>query len=326
MSTITTKPLSYDVEHLSVSEILKDDKFNCRGAFDSQSLETLANSIRDSGLQTPITVMPIDQPPYKYKIVCGHRRFAATKMIRAKTVPAYVRNMSEIDAAILNLVENIERKNLNIIEEANGLRSIFNQGLTTEEIAKKTQLGRKYVDIRLKLLLLPQKIQDLAAMGSIQISDLKTIIAAYDTGKNDDDLIKIAENAFHIRNAQKDLSKTALLSARAIEESRESLGPYVPKTPKLVDVESLLDTVNRAYGKVGIDDAPMTQTLRWFLLGISTYQLLSSLKQDLALLGETFIIPPQYELEHNANWKAPARTTSTNWSSDTGDDLSDSED
>ncbi len=320
MSSITQSEINYDVTHLPVSEILKDDKFNCRGAFDIQSLETLAQSIRDSGLQTPITVMPIDQAPYKYKIVCGHRRFAAMKLTRAKTIPAYVRNLSEIEAVIMNLVENIERKNLNIIEEANGLAAIFKQGLLIEDIAKRTQLGRRYVEIRLKLLCLPKKIQDLAAMDAISISDLKTIIAAYDVGKTDQELEQIAENAYHIRNAHKELSKNALLSKKAQQDIEAQYKEDRPKLPKMLcvsEVESMLDLINRLYSKIGIEDAPATQVLRWYLMGISTFQLLSTIKEDLALLGEHFIIPPQYELEHNEQ-----RVKATAGASDTGCDLS----
>lgn len=311
-----TKVVDYTTTLIPTTEILKDDKFNCRGEFDSQSLETLAQSIHEIGLQTPITVMPIQHPMYKYKVVCGHRRFAACKLARIKEIPTYVRDLSELDATVLNLVENIERKNLNIVEEANGLAAIFRQGLSIDQIAKRTNLGRRYIEIRLKLLCLPKKVQELAAINSISVSDLKTIIAAYDVGKTDAELERIAENAFHIRTQQKDLSKNQLLSKRAQEDLNPTPERVKPKMLNIAEVDSILEVAARAYGKVGITDAPMVQALRWFVKGISTYELLKSMKDDLALLGETYIIPEQYGLEHDAHWAKQSYG---------GNDLSDSE-
>jgi ParB family chromosome partitioning protein len=113
----------------SLDDIRVDTDFNCRGAITPISVHELANNIRTAGLIEPVVVRPYDKDGFKYDLVAGFRRTQAFKNLRANEpekyseIPVVIKNVTLAEAKILNLIENIHREDLNILQEARALGS-----------------------------------------------------------------------------------------------------------------------------------------------------------------------------------------------------------
>lgn len=135
-----------------------------REYFDDKALAELAESIKNDGLMTPIMVRPLGD---KYEIVQGERRYRASKMAGLSEVSVNIREMNDVDAFHLAVIENIQREQLSPIEEAQAFMKYVEMGFTHEQIAKKVSKGRTYVTSRLRLLKLMPELQDWIASKKI---------------------------------------------------------------------------------------------------------------------------------------------------------------
>jgi len=167
----------YDVYDLPVTEIYYDARFNCRGSFTPQSVHDLSESIRENGLQFPVVVQPFEKPGFKYRLLAGHRRFKATTIfLKWERIPATVRrDLTEHQARILNLTENLERKDLNMLEEANALKNLYPEGVSLRAAARELKRPTRWVHARLRLLTLPKEAQKWAAAGVISAINIEAI-------------------------------------------------------------------------------------------------------------------------------------------------------
>ncbi len=165
----------YDVYFLPMSEIYSNANFNSRKDITFQSVQSLAESIRDTRLQTPITVR--EQPGLpegkKYQIVAGHRRYAAFKLLERDTIPSFIDNCTDHEANVTNLSENIDRKDLTILEEARAIQKTFPEDVTAKEIGAALKRTPAWVMRRLFLLELSDEIQQLFHTGQLIQTDLE---------------------------------------------------------------------------------------------------------------------------------------------------------
>lgn len=149
-----------------------------RKLFDKQALEELAQSIRENGVLQPILVRQIGS---NYQIVSGERRYRASKLAGAKTIPAVVRCLSEEKTMLAALIENIQRQDLNPVEEAMTLREILlNYGLTHDQLAERVGKSRSALTNRLRLLQLPSDVQLMVADGRISAGHAKMLAGLKD--------------------------------------------------------------------------------------------------------------------------------------------------
>lgn len=169
----------YDVYDLLIADIFYDSGFNCRGDFLAQSVHELSQSIEENDLQFPIVVQPIGKPGYKYRLLAGHRRFkAVTIFLKWTTIPAVVRkDLTEHQCCILNLMENVERKDLNMLEEARAIHNLYPNGISLRKAAAELKRPTRWVHARLRLLELPEEIQMWAAAGFIPAHQIEAIFA-----------------------------------------------------------------------------------------------------------------------------------------------------
>jgi len=156
----------FDTFSIDVNKVFIDSDFNCRGYFTLESISDLAASIRELGLQTPVVVQPYAHEQYDYRLIAGYRRFAAcTRLLGYTEVPGTIRtDLTEEQARILNLTENLERRDLNILEEAKAIRHTFPNG-SVRAIAKALNRPGRWVHARQLLLRLPEEVQQIAAAG-----------------------------------------------------------------------------------------------------------------------------------------------------------------
>ena len=249
----------YDVFSIPVTDIFYDAEFNCRREFTLGSIETLAGSISKNGLQFPVVVQPWvgDHP---FRLLAGHRRYvAAVRFLKWENIPASVRpNLTELQARILNYTENLERKDLNILEEALALGHTFNQGQSLRDIAEAIERDTRWVHVRQKLLTLPDEVQQQAAAGLLSSESInriwtletpqRQIIAAnemakhkgHGRGRNSSELALEYRPSFRPRKTKAQLQTKV---AEMLDRGVEGLGPRVAvwATGGITDAELEVD-------------------------------------------------------------------------------------
>lgn len=159
---------------LPISKI-KPNPGQPRKEFDQEKLEELADSIRQHGVLQPILVR---KQGSEYQIVAGERRYQASKLAGLKEIPAVVRDITDEEVFQLALIENLQRADLNPVEEAQGMKELIDQnGWTQEQLAKVLSKSRSAVANTLRLLDLPEEVQTLLAQGDITAGHARAILA-----------------------------------------------------------------------------------------------------------------------------------------------------
>lgn len=147
-----------EVLHLAV-DCVKTNPYQPRKFFERAALEELAASIREYGVLQPISVRLING--YSYELVAGERRLRASKLAGLSSIPAIVVKVSDQESAILAIIENLQRDNLNYIEEAEGFANLIEDyGFTQEEMAKKVGKSQSTIANKIRLLKLPKHLQN----------------------------------------------------------------------------------------------------------------------------------------------------------------------
>lgn len=153
--------------NVPMSEIDDDAKFNCRGAITAFDVEFLAKDIGEKGLIQRPLVRPFINGEKKYRVVCGFSRLKALRILRWREVPVMVRTCTDEEAAFLNLTENLVRKDLNFIQEAEAIRTMacaYPQ-LDYQLIAERLGQNRKWVEVRLFALNFPDDVKIVIEKG-----------------------------------------------------------------------------------------------------------------------------------------------------------------
>lgn len=203
---------------LSVNEV-EPNREQPRKEFDEKALAELSKSIEKNGVIQPILVRPVTGGAYQ--IVAGERRWRAARMAGLTEVPVVIREMSDEDAAVFALIENLQREDLNPVEEAEGIRSLIEEfGMTQEEAADRVGKSRTAVTNTLRLLKLPQNILSMVAKGKITAGHARALISLEDEGE----MLRIAnaviDNNLTVREVEKTV-KTALSGEKAKPAKRE---------------------------------------------------------------------------------------------------------
>jgi ParB family transcriptional regulator, chromosome partitioning protein len=150
-----------------------------RKHFDEGELNELSNSIRTHGVLQPILVRPI--PAGKYEIVAGERRWRAAQRAGLHSIPAVIRELNEVEVLEIAIVENVQRTDLNPIEEAQGFQALIDRfGRTQEEIAEAVGKSRPHIANMLRLLKLPEDLQEMVRDGRLSSGHARAILTAPD--------------------------------------------------------------------------------------------------------------------------------------------------
>ncbi len=153
---------------------IKSNPLQPRSDFDHEGLEELTNSIKEHGILQPLI---LTEEGDGYQVVAGERRLRAAKILEFKTIPAIIRDIKEQQKLELALVENIQRKDLNPIEEAVAFQRLIDEfSLTQEAVAKRLGKSRSAVTNTLRLLTLPSEIQKAVITGKINYSTARVIV------------------------------------------------------------------------------------------------------------------------------------------------------
>jgi ParB family transcriptional regulator, chromosome partitioning protein len=169
-----------DAGHRSVPiDLVQRNPSQPRKHFDESELNDLASSIRSHGVLQPILVRPI--PGGKFEIVAGERRWRAAQRAGLHTIPAVVRELNELEVLEIAIVENVQRMDLNPIEEAQGFQALIDRfGRTQEDIAEAVGKSRPHIANMLRLLALPDDLQEMVRDGRLSSGHARAILTAPD--------------------------------------------------------------------------------------------------------------------------------------------------
>ena len=156
---------------------LKPSPSQPRRLFDKNSINELAESIKSKGLVQPILVRPSKTDENSYEIIAGERRWRAAQIAQLHEIPAVIKNLDDVEALEIAIIENIQRSDLSPIEEAAGYkRLIDNHGHTQEVLSEIVGKSRSHIANILRLLTLPQSIQDMISEGKISPGHARAIM------------------------------------------------------------------------------------------------------------------------------------------------------
>ncbi len=159
---------------LSINDIIPN-KDQPRKTFDEAALEELADSIRIHGVLQPLLVRPMVTGGYQ--LVAGERRWRASRLAGLKEVPVVIKELSDTEAMELAIIENLQREDLNPIEEAEGLQQLIDKcGFTQEEVATSVGKSRPAIANALRLLRLPQEVRDMTKNGDISAGHARALL------------------------------------------------------------------------------------------------------------------------------------------------------
>ena len=212
--------------------------WQARADFDEASLKELADSIRANGIVQPPVVRR--RPDGKYELIAGERRTRAAIMAGLKKIPVVLADADDRKAAEMGVVENIQRKDLNVIEEAEGYRLLKEQfGITQEDVAERVGKSRPAIANALRLLELPDEVKQLLSRGILTAGHAKVLLSV--DGEHDRTLLarECAERALTVR----DLEKRVARMKKPVTEPKKG----VPDLPDSY-VRNLVDVLHRHLG------------------------------------------------------------------------------
>ena len=213
-------PESKQVQEIELDKIMPN-RYQPRHTFSDESIEELATTLKEQGLLQPIILRkPADGPEGEYEIIAGERRFRAAQSLKWAKIPAIVENMDDEKAASLALVENLQRENLKPLDEAMAYRTLMDSlKLKQEEVANRVGKSRSYVANFLRLLTLPQPVQELVQSGELTSGHARTLLGLKDQTK----IVPVAKKA--VKEG---------LTVRALEQLVQSINEPAKKVVKKV--------------------------------------------------------------------------------------------
>ena len=207
-------------------EFIRSNPRNPRQSFDEAELEELAASIREHGIIQPIVVRPVSGALDTYEIIAGERRWRAAQRAGKHTVPIISLSIGDREALEISIIENVQRADLNALEEANGYAHLAAEyGYSHADIGRVVGKSRSHVANTLRLLALPESVREMLSDGSISAGHARALL----TAANPEDLAKkIVANGLTVRDIEKISSGS---------EAQNSAKPAKETDPHTKDLE-----------------------------------------------------------------------------------------
>ena len=236
----------------SVKEVdllkIKPGRFQPRSNFDNEKLEELTASIKNQGVLSPILVRELGLN--EFEVIAGERRLRAAKMAGLKTIPCLIDQKEDQDALVSALIENLQREDLNPVEEARGLDRLKREfGLTQDEVASSTGKARSTVANSLRILSLPASVLELLAHGKIEKGHAKLLASM-----SSEEAEKLAQKIVSQKISVKDLSNISTTNKPKLKTKAKDtdLLNIEKEMSELFGHKIEIETKNKKAGKVSI--------------------------------------------------------------------------
>lgn len=190
------------IYYINVEDILPN-RFQPRLAFDEQELNNLSESIIKYGVIQPIVVRKIGE---KYEIIAGERRYKAACLAGLKSIPAVLNNTDDNTSAEIALLENLQRKDLSVIEEAQSYKKLIDRGFTQEEIASKLGISQSAIANKMRLLSLPKEIKDALLYNQISERHARSLLTLNNEDLQKSLLKKIISDKLTVKQTEEEIN------------------------------------------------------------------------------------------------------------------------
>ena len=223
------------IYYIPIEDIIPN-RFQPRLAFDEKELNELANSIIKYGVIQPIVLRNIGD---KYEIIAGERRYKASCLAGLKKVPAIINNTDDNTSAEIALLENLQRKNLSVIEEAQSYKKLMDRGFTQEEIASKLGISQSSIANKMRLLNLPKDVQNALLYNKISERHARSLLSLPDADMQRNLLNKIISEKLTVKQTEEEIS--AILNRNKEQEPLpEDIQRFLKIEPRTESKEALL--------------------------------------------------------------------------------------
>lgn len=234
--------INYDVHQIPV-HCIKPNPNQPRHIFDEDMLKELAVSIEKYGIMQPINVRKIDTD--EYELVAGERRLRAAKLISLETIPAIIVNVSKKDSAVLALIENLQRENLNYVEEAKGYqRLISNFELKQQDLANQLGKSQSTIANKLRLLQLSDEIHTILLTSKLSERHARALLKLKSNEQRLMVINKIVKEHLNVKETE-----TLIIKMLKVDENEEDLSKPIVKR-YIKDIRIFTNTIKQAVDMV----------------------------------------------------------------------------
>lgn len=196
-------------------EDLRPNPYQPRIHFDQEALNELAQSIKENGVFQPIIVKKSIKG---YDIIAGERRVRASKLAGKKTIPGIIRQLSDDKMAEIALLENLQRENLNPLEEAKAYKTLLNKlDITQEELSKRVSKSRSHITNTIGILRLPKEVRKLIAQRKLSMSHARTLSKI----ENEEEIIQMANEIVENKLPVREVEKQSIEKTKKINQNRK---------------------------------------------------------------------------------------------------------
>ena len=225
---------------------IQKNPYQPRKEFSEEKIQELAQSIKENGLIQPIIVRK--SPVLGYEILAGERRYRASIAAGLSEVPVIVKQLSDQDMMLHSIIENLQRENLNPIEEAKAYQSLIDKGFTHSEIAEKMGKSRPYITNLVRLLGLPKHILTEVESGKLSQAHARLLIQL-SSDRQDTLLNRIQTENLSVRQVEQILQKTKKISKK---EKNHFVKEEEQKLKKILGLDVQISLQKKDSGKISI--------------------------------------------------------------------------
>ncbi|KMK77903.1 ParB/RepB/Spo0J family partition protein [Alkalihalobacillus pseudalcaliphilus] len=233
---------------------LRPNPYQPRKTFSDEAIEELSISIKENGILQPITVR---QSLKGFEIVVGERRFRAAQLAGLERIPVIVKELSEDKMMELALIENLQREDLNPIEEARAYQRLMEHlKVTQEQLSKKLGKSRPHIANHLRLLQLPQVVQQFISDGKLSMGHGRALLGLKDKNKISLLLEKILQEKLSVREVEQMVQRLNEDVSRETKQKKVSLSPFLRERQDLLKAHfgtSVTIKPGKKKGKIEID-------------------------------------------------------------------------
>ena len=253
------------IQNVNIDYIIPN-RFQPRLTFDEKSLNELASSIKEHGIIQPLVLRRLGD---KYEIIAGERRYKAAQLAGLTEVPAIISNIDDNKSAEIALVENVQRRNLNSLEEAKSYKKILDkEGLTQDELAKKIGVSQSTIANKLRLLNLTSEAQDALMNDKISERHARSLLGVTDPEKQKALLNKVISERLTVRQLDDEIKKESNLASESALNHVPSydelgdVGTPVEESPVTNESENIFNSSNNRFNfEPAKEDKPETLNL-----------------------------------------------------------------
>ena len=248
---------------------IQPGRYQARVQMDDEALQELADSIKAQGIIQPVLVR--ERGLSQYELIAGERRWRASQLAGLTEIPVVIKTISDETALAMGLIENLQRENLNPIEEAQGLKRLADEfGLTHETIAKAVGKSRSAISNSLRLLSLPEPVQEMLYQRRLEMGHARALLTLHVV-----DQLELAQkavkNGWSVREVER---RSQLAHQKAKPEAAKTISPDIRRIndalTELLGVNAEVKTSNQKKGKIVLHfDTPETFEYLLKQLGIN---------------------------------------------------------